>query len=272
MSDEAAGEGATAQVAATETKVVGKKSQKAASGDMIVTIAQEVEKLNKTKALSLADTLATDVETNYFKLGGVLKVINENSWFEGYESFDIFVFERFGFQSRKARYLISIYTELVEKQIPWDKVGPLGWTKVKDLAVAGVLTPENVDEWVEKAKGLTVLELQNLLKGGNAETQTSSKTTDDVTALKFKLKNDQLETVQSALNKAKAETATEFDNVALENICAGYLGGVIGAPVSPPKDPVDAIRDLMKDLGYEQTLNIFGEIFPEINLTAEIPE
>ena len=57
-----------------------------------------------------------------------------------------------GSQGRKARYLISIYDNLVTKMIPWEKVSHLGWTKLKDLAP--VLTPENVDEWVAKAEKL----------------------------------------------------------------------------------------------------------------------
>jgi hypothetical protein len=165
-------EGAQVQVA-PETKVVGKVKKTAApANNLIATIAEEVEKLTKAKALALAETLTNEVETDTFRLGGILKVINDNSWFEGYESFDSFVFEKFGFQSRKARYLIQIYTELVDKQIPWEKVGPLGWTKIKDLAGAGVLTVDNVDEWVAKASALTVLELQAVLKGPSSDSQT----------------------------------------------------------------------------------------------------
>jgi hypothetical protein len=258
-------EGAQVQVA-PETKVVGKVKKTAApANNLIATIAEEVEKLTKAKALALAETLTNEVETDTFRLGGILKVINDNSWFEGYESFDSFVFEKFGFQSRKARYLIQIYTELVDKQIPWEKVGPLGWTKIKDLAGAGVLTVDNVDEWVAKASALTVLELQAVLKGPSSDSQPKASTTDDVQTMKFKLKNDQVETVQSALNKAKVELGTDHDNVALENICAGYVAGVVGGGKTPD------LKSLMLAAGWEAALNLYGEVFPSVNITVEAP-
>lgn len=263
---ETTGATATVQEAAPATKVVGKAKGKAATGNLIADTAVEVEALTKAKALNLASTLADDIEGNYFKLGGVLRVINDNSWFEGFESFDVFVYEKFGFQARKARYLIQIYTDLVTNQIPWEKVAGLGWTKLKDLAP--VLTVENVDEWVEKAEKLTVLELQNLLKGANLPSDASAKTTDDTQTMKFKVKNDQIETIQSALNKAKAEINTEFDNVALENICAGYLGGVIGTTSAPQK----TIQEQMTAMGWEAALTAFAELFPTVDLQVTMPE
>jgi hypothetical protein len=263
------------QEAAPVTKVVGKTTKgKATTGNLIADIANEVEQLTKPKAITLASNLAEDIETNYFKLGGVLRVINDNSWFEGFESFDVYVYEKFGFQGRKARYLIQIYTDLVTNQIPWDKVQGLGWTKLKDLSA--ILTLENVDEWVAKAEKLTVLELQNLLKAGSAPGDApSAATTDDTQTMKFKLKNDQVETVQSALNKCKAEVSTEFDNVAIENICAAYLGGVTtgqstGATASGT--PQERLNALMTELGWEESLTLFSELFPAVDLQVSIPD
>lgn len=236
-----------------------KKAAGAQTGNMFFDVATRVENLTKSKALTEADRLAESIETNYFELGGVLSVIHKNAWFvfQGYESFDIYVYERFGFQSRKARYLIDIYTELVNKQIPYEKVAALGWTKLKDLAK--LLTLDNVDEWVEKAKGLTVIELQALLKAG--PTKEKVETTDEFTTVKFKLKQDQVEVVNSALNKAKAEGQTEFDNVALEYICAGYLGGSITTTAAP-------LPDQMQKAGIVDTCEALGKAFPEYNFSV----
>lgn len=255
--------GAVVEVA-PETKVVGKTKKQAATGNLIADIASMIEKLEKDKALKLADDLANEVEVNYFKLGGVLTVIRDNAWFEGHASFDIYVSEHFGFEERKARYLIKIYQALVSKMIPWEKVSVLGWTKLKDLA--DILTLENVDEWVAKALPLNVKELQALLKQAAAgEGASSEKTTDQIVVLKFKLKNDQAETVQSALSKAKGELGTEFDTVALESICGGYLGG----SVSIPDQPTKTLEDLMTEIGWEPALKRFSELFPDVNLTVE---
>lgn len=248
------------QAQVTETKVKAKASTK--TGDFILDAAGVVEPLTKTKALNLADKLYEDIENNSFVLGGCLQVIFDQGWYEGYASFGDFVSERYGFQERKARYLMDIYTKLVKAQIPWSKVQVLGWTKLKDLATH--LTAENVDEWVEKAKNLTVKELQALLKGPEAGGE-SGKTTSEFTKITFKLKPDQLETVQSALQKGKAELSTEFDSVSLENICSGYLAGSVGA--APQKD----LKTLMQEAGWESVLNIFAEIYPQIDLEVKMP-
>ncbi len=244
-----------------EVTVVGGKSKKEKSGNLIMDIAHEVEGLSKAKAINEAAKLAENIELNYFKLGGVLKVINENSWFEGFASFDQMVFEQFGFQSRKARYLISIYENLVTKQIPWEKVGHLGWTKLKDLAP--VLTLDNVDQWVEKAEKVTVAELQAMLKAGSGEgKETTAKTTDDVVKMNFKLKPDQADVVQQALAKAKGELHTDYDTVAIENICSGYLGGVTSAAGAYDLDEV------IKNTGFEPLLHRICELFPEFDVSV----
>lgn len=255
-------EGAVVTEAAPETAVIGKKKVEK-TGNLIVDIAHEVESLTKHKALKEADRLADEVETNYFKMGGVLKVINENSWFEGFDSFDAFVFERYQFQARKARYLISIYENLVTKQIPWEKVSHLGWTKIKDLAP--VLTLENVDEWVKKAEACTVVELMALIKAqqpgeGGEKTQ---KTTDEFVKIQFKLKTDQIEVVNQAIAKAKGELHTEYDTVALENICAGYLGNTtaVAKPFS--------LDEVIEATGFEPLLKRVAELFPQYDITVQ---
>jgi hypothetical protein len=250
--------------ATTEAPPVEKvaKAKVKAAGNFIMDTATEIETLTKTKALNYADKLAEDIDNNSFKLGGCLKVILDNGWFEGAESFGEFVANRFGFQERKARYLMEIYENLVSKQIPWEKVQILGWSKLKDLAKH--LTPENVDEWVAKAQNVTVTELQAMLKATASDSP--DKTTSDTTTLKFKFKNDQLETVQSALSKAKAETNTEFDNVAIENICAGYLGGTVAAAKGAD------LKTQMQGAGWEAVLGIFGELFPKVDLTVSVQD
>jgi hypothetical protein len=238
-----------------------KKSTK--TGNLILDIAHEVEQMTKGKALNEADKLAENIEVNYFKLGGVLKLINDNGWFEGYSDFDGFVYEKYGFQGRKARYLVSIYDNLVSKQIPWEKVSHLGWTKLKDLAP--ILTPDNVDEWVAKAEKCTVKELQALLAANqNDGGETTQKTTDEVVKMSFKFKPDQADVVSQAIAKAKGELHTEFDTVALENICSGFVGGNSTVTTS--------FSDQVKTMGFEPALGVIAGLFPEWDINASPAE
>lgn len=253
------------QVMAADAPKASEKAAKKQVEDLFVATAQEVEALSKTKALKMATALSDDIESNYFKLGGVLKVIHTNGWFDGYESFAVFVFDKFGFQKRKAEYLMDIYTNLVTKQIPWEKVAGLGWTKLKDLAPH--LTAENVDEWVAKASTATVIELQAMLKAGAPEDSGAApKTKSDVSAFKVVLKNDQIETVNKAMAKAKAEVGSDFDNVALEALCSAFLAGVSGS-VTGGAPTVETF----KEMGYIEVLTLFEKAFPEINLSVETP-
>jgi len=254
-------ETSTVVEAKPEVAVVGKKKQK--TGNLLSDIASEVETFTKTKALAEADRLSEDIEVNCFKLGGVLKLINDNSWFEGYPQFDNFVLDKYGFAGRKARYLISIYDNLVTKMIPWEKVSKVGWTKLKELAP--VLTPENVDEWVAKAMALSTLELQAVLKSGTeGKGETNAKTTDEVVKVTFKFKTDQAEIVNTAISKAKGILKTDFDTVALENICAGYVGGTTSGAATK------SFEDIVGEIGFEAAMTRVSVMYPEydINVSA----
>lgn len=254
---------ATEAVAEAKPVAVGGKKAKAqGTGDLISDIAVEVENLTKTKALNLAETLAETVETSYFKLGGVLKVIKDNTWFDGFESFELFVVERYGFAARKAAYLIQIYTDLVTKQIPWAKVAGLGWTKLKDLSP--ILTLENVDEWVAKAEKLTVLELQNVLKA-TPGAEAATKTTDEFVKFSLKLKPDQKSMVDTAIAKAKGELNTEFESVALENICAAYVAGA-GGMVTTDTSSVEAF---VKTADMMAVLEALAAQHPEYDISVQ---
>ena len=87
-------------------------------------------------------------------------------------------------------------------------------------------------------------------------------TTDEFTVKKFKLKSDQLEVVEAAIAKAKGELGTEFDSVALENIAAGYVGGVVTANQTD-------LASVMKGAGWQAVLEAFDALFPLIDLKVD---
>lgn len=259
-------EGAEAVSAVTEAKpetvTVGKSKKSSGTGDLIMDIASEVESLTKVKALHMAQNLSETVEVSYFKLGGVLKLIKENTWFDTHPDFDTFVANTYGFAARKAHYLIQIYTDLVTKQIPWQKVSHLGWTKLKELSP--ILTLENLDEWIAKAENLTVMELQAALKA-KPEGESTAATTDDTVKMTFKFKSDQAAIVQTALAKAKAELNTEFDTVAMENICAGYVAGNVGVTTVD----TSSLDGFIKSVDFLTLLQRVSELNPDWDITVD---
>lgn len=247
--------------------------------DLFVKVAKETENLTEKQAFEQVRELAADIEQNSFRLGGVLAVILDKGYVGEYDNFKSLVQDRFGIHYRKAMYLINIYTNLVQKQIPWSVVKDLGWTKLKELAP--ILTQKNAESWAKRAKGLTVLQLQEAVrkalgKGGDA----SNKGGGNVGTITFKVHDDQRDTIREALDKAKKETKTEVDTVALTNICTAYNGGAVEVELSekakgkePTKKEKQAtLKALFTDLGYRPVLKVFEEVFPNIDLTVEVKE
>ena len=236
--------------------------------DLIGDIASEIENITKEAAFEMVPGLIESVDFSYFKLGGVLSVIQDNGWWEGEaDSFKAFIPERFGLQYRKAMYLINIYDSLVEAEIPWHKVSGLGWTKLKDLA--DILTKENVDEWAELAANLTSLNLQaavKAFKAGELDTDgTTAVDTSGVTTVTFTVHPDQKETISEAIEQAMEEGETEFKGVALEAICMNYLAGGSTKDSKPL-----SLAGTMEKYTPLQVLEAFEALWPEVNITAEL--
>jgi len=272
----AAGKKTTTAKPKTTTAVKPKTATKAKS-DLIVDTAHKLENLTKVKAYAMVSKLAQDIDFSYFQLGGVLSVIQSNGWYtdEGFDNFKSFVEEEYGLGYRKAMYMVGIYNGLVEANIPWEKVEGLGWSKLKELC--DIINEENVDEWVEIASELTVIQLQAYIK----EQQKGSTASDDeddedapdameestkLSTLTFKVHDDQKEVINDAVDKAKNDADTEFANVAMESICLAYLSG--NKPKKAPKPK--SLKDTMKGSSWEEVLEIFEELWPDVSLTAEV--
>jgi len=272
-------EQSTTKTPKTKKKVSAKKkvktTKKPASTDLIISTAHTIENLKKSDAYDRARELSENVEYTYFQLGGVLSLIQGNAWFteDGYESFREFVEAEFGINYRKSMYLISIYNSLVQSGIPWKTVEPIGWTKLKELI--GVITPENVDEWVEKAKGMTVLQLQQAIKEAatgadkTGAVEGSESKVESVTTFTVKMHDDQKEVILEAIERAKKEANTEHNAVALEAICMSYLSGGGGTAIQPK-----TMIESMLEIGWQKTLTEFGKAFDDedIEVTVVVPE
>ena len=260
----------TSSTSATSTVSLLKKGKAKAQDqdqDQILDVSHELENLTKEKAEELAYELVNNEGQNEFRLGGVFSVIKSNGWFDGFKDFKSYVSEKYGVEYRKAMYCIEIYDKLIAEQISWSKVHALGWTKLSILVP--VLTAENVDTWVAKALEVncdTLKALVKAAKGGSTEVEEGTAITSEVVKMAFTVHPDQKATIDAALEKAKSESNTEFSTVALENICVGYLGGAIVA-----NKPTQTLKDQMKEAGYEQVLAIFGDLWPQINLSVEVP-
>lgn len=264
---------------ATETVAVEvpKAKTTVAAADYLETIDAKINALTSEEAFEMVPDMLNRVDQTYFELGGVLSRIQTESWYadKGYENFRAYVESEGGMQYRKAMYLVSIYVNLTNAGVSWDSVKALGWTILKDLAQ--YLTPENVDEWVEAIKGMTVLQAQEYIRakttnvdaGSNSDEATAQATT-ALTTVTFKVHEDQKATIRDAIAKNKKEAGTEFDAVALENICLDYLASSGTKKAKPVKAP--SVEDSLKGLGAEAAIELFNKVFADVDMELSIAQ
>ncbi len=263
-------------VTSGKKKTTGKAAVKALQGeivapDMIEDMAHEIENLKEKEARGLVGSLSEHVEVTFFKLGGVLSVISANGWYEPYASFRDFVEKEHEINYRRAMYWVGIYNHLTAAKIPWDKVKAVKWTKLKEIAE--LLTPENVDEWVEIAmnqnietliqtvKNLKAKQLANA-SGGNPDAQIEAAAESKPIITKaFKLFEDQKKDVDAALAKAKETSGTSSDAVALEYIALEFLGS---------KAKLPPLADQLKKAGVQAAIAALSEAFPDSNFNIEL--
>jgi hypothetical protein len=255
----------TAKGKAVALKPKAKSGQLQVPGeDAIVDMVHEVENMDEASSLEAVDILKETAEVTFFKLGGVLSRIQTNEWFKPHASFKDYIENEHGMKYRRAMKWIEIYNNLAESGVPWSSVKELGWTKLG--VISSVLNPKNVKQWVKLAEKNTTLQLEDIVKGQqskNAPQAIEDQASSTVTTMTFKVHEDQKETIQAAIDKAKEISGTTVATAALEFICTEYIAGGEGQVNWPV---------VMKKAGYEKILETFGEVFPDIGLEVTVPE
>lgn len=258
--------------------------------DIISQAAHVIENLDAQGAFAMANELLDGSEFNTFKLGGVLLRVNSEKYFttignegKGYESFKEFVEIEYGFKYRKAMYLVEIYSAVIELNLTWDKIKHIGWTKLKTLLNSNLnlVTAENIDGWIKKAEGMTVLQLESAVKGATSNNGQAIENDPgkEVTTMTFKLHPDQKDVLRTALEKAKEQGGFDTDTVALEMIATQFLGSpgfttstVSAEPVAATTFDGVSMAETFATLGYAKVLEFFEQAFPTIELSVSIPE
>ena len=196
----------------------------AARPDLISDLVHEIESLEKHDAIARLIELEDAHEQTYFEIGGLLSVMQKEKWFDPFASLDEWVENNTAMKRSKARALIQIYNAIVESGVAWAQVQDIGWTKLR--AIARVLNKESAHHWIGVAsnhskKEIIELVKQHLTASGGAVVGTSTATR----VRSFKLREDQAESVNAAIEKMKKSSNTPDDSAALAAICLDYVGG-----------------------------------------------
>jgi len=108
--------------------------------------------------------------------------------------------EGLGIGSRKARYLVDIYSHLLEHGIPPEEVRPIGWTKLKEIY--RLLNKKNVRAWARRVKVLSTIEVQEMLKLGGPKVKKAELP--NRSFLTFRVTPEERKIVEEAVTKAGA--------------------------------------------------------------------
>ena len=120
--------------------------------------------------------------------------------------------------------MIQIYDAIVNSEVKWAQVKHIGWTKLR--AIAGVLDKKNADHWIGVASKHSKKEINELVKKhlvASCEAVAGGTTATHIKTFKFH--DDQVKTIDAAIEKAKATSGTSVDSPALELICLDYVRG-----------------------------------------------
>jgi len=153
----------------------------------------------------------------------------EPSWeVWGYDSFGEFAHAELGIKQAKAYYLVKIFKELrVKLKVPKKVLEEVEWTKAKELAplaIAGIVTAENVDEWVKKAKRMTVPQLAEDARSAKEALATGKAVSPEtITRLTFALFDPQYKNVMNALSVAAGVAGSDKKGHQLDMIALEFL-------------------------------------------------
>jgi hypothetical protein len=231
-------------------------------------IVNTIENMKEKEAIDVIGQLAEEAEFTYFRLGGVFARVQAQGWYAPFPSFREFVEQKYGINYRRAMYWVEIYNSLVNSKVPYGKVKHLGWTKLS--IIASLLTNDNVDEWVKIAMGSTALQLADTAKKSKQTTvgQLTDQSASTVTTKTFKLHEDQKETVEAALEKAKEIGGFKDDTPAFEHICIEYLNGTIGA-ATKAKGKQKTLLEMITEASIEDVAAALGEGKAEFSFAIE---
>ena len=251
------------------------KSGEIVEPDLLQDIVHEVENMKKDKALELVADLSEQADIAFFRLGGILSLVSANGWWQTednkYPTFRAYIEQEHGLEYRKATYWIAIYNALANSGVPWTKIKEVGWTKLKEIAK--ILTIENVDEWVDKAKAVNTLTLHDMVKKEGekgSDEGGSTGETEKVTTKTFKVHAGQKEVIEAAIKKAKEASNTDVDTMALEYICQDYLAGSGAANSS--LTPSQQLAKIVKSLDLEVVMHVVDEAFPDFDFVVDKKE
>jgi len=206
--------------------------------------------------------LRANVETNYWKLSEALWHVYDKVLYQGwgYASWRDYVESDVDFELRKAQYLVHMWGWRRALPAPaQERIEKRGLSGLRELAT--VMTADNWLEWLDKTEGMSLREVQKLVRGeaDKEEDRLNGMTTGDAAdadenkpaiqqkpvAKKFNLMRAQLDTVERALAKGCEIAVSESEPHALALICTEFLASHLNVNA-----PAEYLADVERVTGW----------------------
>ena len=234
--------------------------------NLMINLSKEIENVSNAETAIAAIKNADQANlVSQFMLGGYLARVRKEKWYLPYETFGDFTFDKFGFQGRKADYLIKIYNYIIESGAKLEKFTNVLPSMMRDIASRA--DHDDAEYWLERAQsdGMTVLKLQQELKEyysspGDEGVSVSPE------VMKFSFYPDQVETVSAAIDKAKEAGNTSHDSVALEYICLEYVGSN-----GSKFEPGQLIGLASNMIGIDGIIEHLASLYPNVDIQVTSP-
>lgn len=256
---------------ASEMLVTGITNKADQAVDVIVDHTQWCETLTEAKAKEEVHTMYDGVEESYFKLGGALNKIQENSsWWEGESKFKDYVNNHLDIQYRKAMYLIGNYIALTSAKIEWDEVKHLGWTKLKEISsyLSNDNCPLTNEQLIEKAGEMSRNELVNYLRSLNkgATPEEALEEALNPTTMTVKFHNDQIDLVVTAIDDVKSKNGFKENSQAIYLMAQSWLNGGQDMEVEIKADSLtpETLKPALESMGREAAIKMVNDLWPEV--------
>ncbi len=249
------------------------------NADPLQQAAFKIENMDEAAVLQGVKEWRSREATSFFEIGGYLNAMQTNGWFGGHKDLKEFCIADLGIGYRTARYFISCYDLIITLGLTYDQVSSMGWSKLKELAAnPGVLTPDNLLEWVKKADDLNAIDFAEAVKqaaGKEGSGGTILEGDKPLKTLSFKVFEDQQDTIKSALSKVKEVGGTDSDAKALEYMALEYLN--TGSPAPAPAPVVvqtalptdEAMIEYFKSIGPQRVLEGVAAAFEDIVMSVD---
>ena len=128
--------------------------------DCLPDIVHDIDHLSRGSTFEFIEKLNGDATLTVIKLGGALSKLRESGDYRPYPNFRAMVEEQLRLSYSNGMRWIHLYEDLIRSTVELKKVLSLKWAALAEIAP--VITPDNVNQWVEAGEKNTIVDLRRL--------------------------------------------------------------------------------------------------------------